>query len=256
MFVIGVIILVISASTANARILTMPSEDVAASSSDAQVIVSYREDVPTTRAGCKGANNGTINTNDGVCTFCEQFTSQALHYVTQNKTKSEIIQSLEQACSLLQYSSFMEQQCLTLVDQHVSLFFHEIPTIKPLEFCKTLNLCPSEFEAATGSTDCHNLADSRHSPNNTTVDDNNSQAKSSQDYCTLCHCALATVLAKLKDPISQQQILNAIVLKGCGLIKKYVGGCDELVMKYGPLILENLASLLETFTCNSVIHVC
>ncbi|OVA17251.1 Saposin-like type B [Macleaya cordata] len=171
--------------------------------------------------GGGGGGGGAADTylildNKGVCALCEQFTSQAIYYVTQNKTQSEIIDSLHQACSMLHTASFIQQECITLVDQHVSLFFQEIATIKPSEFCKKLNLCGTQL-AATQLDDDHQI--------------DSSQQAIYQDFCTLCHCAVATLLAKLKDPISQ---------------------CEELLKKYGPFLLRDLEQLLETFTCNSI----
>lgn len=52
------------------------------------------------------ASNGTTRDNQ-VCTFCEEFASQALDYLTENKTRTEIIDGLHVVCS--QVHSFKQQ---------------------------------------------------------------------------------------------------------------------------------------------------
>lgn len=45
--------------------------------------------------------------NDNVCTLCEEFAGQALDYLGENKTQTEIIETLHQTCS--QLHSFKQQ---------------------------------------------------------------------------------------------------------------------------------------------------
>lgn len=45
--------------------------------------------------------------NENVCTLCEEFTAQALDYISENKTQTEIITILQNSCSKLK--SFQQQ---------------------------------------------------------------------------------------------------------------------------------------------------
>ena len=45
--------------------------------------------------------------NENVCTLCEEFASQALDYISENKTQLEIITYLHNSCS--QLKSFKQQ---------------------------------------------------------------------------------------------------------------------------------------------------
>ena len=64
-------------------------------------------------------------------------------------------------------------QCLILVDYYAPLFFLEISSIQPTDFCQKVNLCEQ-------------------------VALNSQQA--SKNSCELCHYAIAEALLKLKDP--------------------------------------------------------
>ncbi|XP_017701867.2 prosaposin-like isoform X2 [Phoenix dactylifera] len=108
--------------------------------------------------------------DDQLCAMCENFTAQAAYFLGENKTQTEIIETLHQACSQLQP---FEQQCILLVDYYASLFFGEITNIRPEEFCTKVNLCEKMVAV--------NL-------------------QKSEETCTLCHRVVAEITTKLKDP--------------------------------------------------------
>jgi len=58
--------------------------------------------------------------NSQLCQLCEQFTTEALFYLNENETKTEIIDTLHQACS--KFPSF-KLECTRLVDYYAPLFF-------------------------------------------------------------------------------------------------------------------------------------
>ncbi|GAY32210.1 hypothetical protein CUMW_001130 [Citrus unshiu] len=94
--------------------------------------------------------------NENLCTLCEEFTAKAVDYFAENKTQTEIINLLHSSCSHLH--SF-EEECISVVDYYVPLFFLEISTIQPADFCQNFNLCqPDANDAAAGVV--HVLADS------------------------------------------------------------------------------------------------
>ncbi|XP_058110548.1 uncharacterized protein LOC131253534 [Magnolia sinica] len=188
--------------------------------SDSSVVQINYEDLNT-----ESKIPGPLAKNEKLCTLCEQFTSQAVEYLNENKTQTEIINGLHLACSKLHS---LHQQCVTLVDYYAPLFFSEIATIQPENFCKKVNLCedmavflPQQF----------------------------------QDSCTVCHNAVAEVLMKLKDPDTQLEIIE-LLLKACGKVESYVKECKKLVFEYGPLILINAEQFLEDRDVCVAIHVC
>lgn len=68
------------------------------------------------------------------------------------------------------------EQCATLVDYYAPLFFLEVSSVQPVDFCRKVNLCQ---QVAMFSSQLR------------------------EDSCGLCHRAVSEVLVKLKDPDTQ-----------------------------------------------------
>ncbi|KAH1254507.1 hypothetical protein GmHk_04G010940 [Glycine max] len=79
-----------------------------------------------------------LSKKPNVCALCEEYTTNALDYLNENKTQLEIIDILHNTC--YQLHSF-KYKCITLVDYYAPLFFLEISTIQPEEFYLKVNLC-------------------------------------------------------------------------------------------------------------------
>lgn len=159
-----------------------------------------------------------------LCTLCEEYTALATDYLEANKTEAEIVETLHQACTKLHS---LEQQCVILVDYYAQLFFVQVTKIHPEEFCKKVNLCEKT---------------SVFLPNK-------------DDTCTLCHQVVVEILAKLKDPDSQMEIIE-VLLKECNKMNNYVKECKRLVFQYGPLILANGEKYLESADICTSVHAC
>ncbi|WCJ27812.1 saposin B domain-containing protein [Euphorbia peplus] len=160
-----------------------------------------------------------------VCTLCEEFAEQAVDYMTENKTQTEIIETLHKACT--QMPSF-KQQCITLVDYYAPLFFLEVSSVQPEQFCRKVNLC-------------HDIA--------------YISSKLQEDKCGICHKAVSEVLVKLKNPDTQLEILE-LLLKSCESMENYASKCKRLVFEYGPLIITNAEQFLETKDICTMLHAC
>nr|GMC85912.1 prosaposin [Ipomoea batatas] len=163
--------------------------------------------------------------NDIVCTMCEEFTNQALNYLNNNKTQEEIIGLLLKSCAKLRV---YEQQCVTLVNYYGPLFFLELSSIQPQQFCQEVALCQKVAFI------------SQQVSNNT---------------CNLCHYAVSEVLMKLKDPDTQLEVLE-LLLKACDSAKNYAQKCKKLVFEYAPVILINAEQFLEATDVCTILHAC
>ncbi|TXG58945.1 hypothetical protein EZV62_016774 [Acer yangbiense] len=128
--------------------------------------------------------------NDNVCALCEEFAAKAVDYFSQNKTQTEIMDMLYTTCSRL--PSF-KQQCVTLVNYYAPLFFLEISTVQPADFCLKVNLCQQIAAISSQLQD---------------------------DSCGLCHRTVEEIIVKLKDPDTQLDILE-LLLKGCNSVENY-----------------------------------
>ncbi|KAJ7950092.1 saposin B domain-containing protein [Quillaja saponaria] len=165
------------------------------------------------------------SSNENVCTLCEEITSQTLDYLNEDKTQTEIIDLLHHSCSKLH--SF-KQQCITLVDYYASLFFLEVSSIQPGQFCSKVNLCQQISMISS---------------------------KVQADSCELCHYTVSELLLKLKDPDTEIDIV-AKFLKVCNALKKYKKKCKRIVFEFGPLLLANAEKFLESTDICTVIHAC
>ncbi|KAG6643536.1 hypothetical protein CIPAW_09G218500 [Carya illinoinensis] len=167
-------------------------------------------------------NGIEISGNDKVCTLCEEFASEALDYFAENKTQTEILAILHLACS--QVGSF-KRECIILVDYHAPLFFLEVSSLKPEEFCRKVNLCQ---QIAMVSSQFH------------------------EDSCGLSHRAVSEIEVKLKDPDTQLEIVE-LLLEACNSMENYA---KKMVFEYGPLILANAEKILETTDICTTLHAC
>lgn len=165
-----------------------------------------------------------LERNEQLCTLCEEYSALATSYLNANKTQNEIIETLHQACSKLHS---YEQQCVILVDYYAQLFFREVGRIQPEEFCRKVNLC-ERISLSLPKKD---------------------------DSCTICRQIVLEILAKLKDPDSELEIIQ-MLLQECNKMERYAQECKRLVFRYGPLILANGEKFLESTDVCAAIHAC
>ncbi|KAK7294829.1 hypothetical protein RJT34_17726 [Clitoria ternatea] len=160
-----------------------------------------------------------------VCALCEEYTSKALDYLNQKKTQNEIIEILHNTCH--QLHSF-KQKCIAFVDHYAPLFFSEISSIQPEDFCHKANLC-------------QHVA--------------NISLQVQENSCEFCKDTVSVLLAKLKDPDTELEIIETL-LKVCNSVEKYASKCKRMVLEFGPLILENAEKFLEKTDICTALHAC
>ncbi|XP_042412812.1 prosaposin-like isoform X3 [Zingiber officinale] len=167
-----------------------------------------------------------VRRNQKFCTLCEDYASQALNYIGNNETQSEILSRLNRVCSRFH---FYEKECNSLVDQYVSFVFLEVSRITPEQLCEKVNLCGEE----TGLL----------------------KLPKQENTCNLCHIVVVQTLIKLKDPDTQLDVAD-ILLKICSSLGNYGPQCQMLVFKFLPQILIDVQTFLETTDICTAIHVC
>lgn len=183
------------------------------------------DDAAATRIPIVGTLPLSMKENPQLCQLCEEFASEALFYLNENETQTEIIDTLHQACS--KFGSF-KLECTRLVDYYVPLFFTKFASLSPEEFCASASFC--------GGVTFIRLP--RH-----------------EDTCTLCHEVVDEVVTNLEDPGMELKIIE-ILLKGCNNAEDYVQKCKRLIIQNAPIIMENIKKFLEKRDfCNSI-HVC
>ncbi|KAA0050414.1 hypothetical protein IC582_019925 [Cucumis melo] len=165
------------------------------------------------------------SSNPKICTLCESLISQAVEYFADNQTQSEIIGLLRQTCGV---AGVFKEECISLVDSYVPLFFSEISSIEPSSICQSAHFCEQVTIISSLFQD-HN--------------------------CEFCHQTISKILDKLKDPDTQIEILQTL-LSLCDSINYRVKECKKLVFEYGPLILANSEKILEQTDICKAIHAC
>ncbi|CAN8278811.1 unnamed protein product [Cochlearia groenlandica] len=166
-----------------------------------------------------------VSKKENVCTLCEEYVTVALSYLEKNDTQAQIIDELHDRCSR---TRGFAQQCITLVDYYVPLFFLQLDSFQPEEFCKRMNLCDKVVALVE---------------------------EARQDSCGVCHKTVSEILIKLQDPDTQLDIVE-LLLKGCKSLKNYEKKCKKLVFEYGPLILVNAEEYLVKNDVCTLLRAC
>ncbi|KAF6985928.1 hypothetical protein CFC21_003734 [Triticum aestivum] len=177
----------------------------------------------------KRLNENTVSlTTKGspqLCQLCEQFATETLFYLKENETRIEIIDTLHQAC--LKFHS-LKLECTKLVDYYAALFFEQIDSLSPEEFCVSASLC----EEVTYIR----LPGHEHA-------------------CTLCHEVVDEIRAGLEDPEMELKIIE-ILLKGCNNTESFVQKCKKMIIQNTPVILEDIKKFLKKRDFCDSIRVC
>ncbi|KAL6847989.1 hypothetical protein ACP4OV_022117 [Aristida adscensionis] len=168
---------------------------------------------------------GLSSANGKLCQLCEQYSTEALIYLKQNETQTEILSILHHACANL---APLKQQCITLVDYYIPLFFLEASMVNPEKFCESVHLCKKGMNI--------------HQPTRL-------------DTCGLCHHVHVEVLTILKDPNTQLKVID-LLFKTCSKTENYAQQCNRLVLEYVPLILVKSQKFLEITDVCSEIRAC
>uniref|UniRef100_A0ACD5VDS2 Uncharacterized protein n=1 Tax=Avena sativa TaxID=4498 RepID=A0ACD5VDS2_AVESA len=189
-------------------------------STDSYACILKKENFPLVSRGAEPSVS-----NEKLCQLCQRYSTEALSYLQQNETQTEILSVLNHECAKL---GPLRQQCITLVDYYIHILLLEVSVVKPEEFCESAHLCPKG--TAT-------------------------RVSAGGEACGLCHQALVEVLTMLKDPDAKLEIVQ-LLLKTCSKAEKYVAQCKRLVLEYVPLILVKTQKYLETTDVCYAIHAC
>ncbi|XP_075513128.1 uncharacterized protein LOC142548604 isoform X3 [Primulina tabacum] len=164
--------------------------------------------------------------NETLCSLCEEYSTDAVCYLSENKTQTEIIDILHKICARIPTFS---KQCIALVDYYAPLFFIEVSSIEPAAFCQKFGVC----EVAISFP----------------------QYLSKNNKCDVCHNMVIEALLKLKDPDTELEVVE-VLLKACNSIKNDVKKCKRLVFEYAPIVLVNVEKFLETNDVCTILHAC
>ncbi|CAD6268519.1 unnamed protein product [Miscanthus lutarioriparius] len=160
-----------------------------------------------------------------LCSACENFTREAVSYLSEKQTQDKVMEFLHDACSK---SFSFEEKCVELMDSYATLLFAKITEIKPEAFCKQYGLC-RDTAIFSGVR--------------------------SNSTCVFCHHLLDEIMSKLKDPDAELEIIQ-ILIKECNKIEGHVQQCKKLVLQYIPLVLVNGEKFLEKNDVCALLQAC
>ncbi|KAH1199472.1 Prosaposin [Glycine max] len=196
---------------------------------------------------CQDIAHISLKVQEDSCEFCKDTVSTLLEKLKESDTKckrmvfeygplifdhAEKILETTDICNIIhacKSSDVAGQQaflsCITLVDYYAPLFFLEIATIQPGEFCLKVNLCQLITYISL---------------------------QVQEDTSGFCEDTVSTLLAKLKDGDTKLQIIGTS-LKVCNSVEKYANKCKRMVFEYGPLVFDNAEKFLEsTDICTAI----
>ncbi|CAO2185819.1 unnamed protein product [Urochloa humidicola] len=168
---------------------------------------------------------GLTATSGKLCQLCEQYSNKALLYLKQNETQTKILSILHNECAIL---APLRQQCITLVDYYVPLFFSKVSMVNPENLCESVHFCMKGMKISLPTQ---------------------------EGTCGLCRHVLLEVLTMLKDRDTKREVID-LLLQTCTKAQNYEQQCKQLVLKYIPLILVKGQKFLETTDVCSLIHAC
>ncbi|KAJ1264711.1 hypothetical protein BS78_08G021500 [Paspalum vaginatum] len=179
----------------------------------------YEEQISSTKIPVE------LKRSNPLCSVCENFTNEAVSYLSEKQTQDKVMEFLHDACS---QSFAFEQKCIELVDSYATLMFAKIAEIKPEQFCKQYGLC-RDVALLSGV--------------------------GRESTCVFCHHLLDEIMSKLKDPDAEFEIIQ-ILIKECNKIEGHVQQCKRLVLQYTPLILVNGEKFLEKNDVCALVQAC
>ncbi|KAG7033729.1 Proactivator polypeptide-like 1 [Cucurbita argyrosperma subsp. argyrosperma] len=105
---------------------------------DARNLASFDSELSYLKQGKDVEALSEASSKPKVCELCESLVSQAVEYLAENQTQSEIIRILRQTCAVV---GLFKEECVSLVDSYVPLFFSEASSIEPASICQSVRFC-------------------------------------------------------------------------------------------------------------------
>jgi len=165
------------------------------------------------------------------CVLCQFVVAKIELFLQDNQTDSEIIESLEQACSLFVDTNWVTD-CTGMVQQFApAIIDYIVNSGTPDQVCSVFKLCNSSSTVGTKS--------------------------GNEFYCAACTFVTAQVENYLQQNNTESDIL-VFLEKDCKILvdKTLVAACQAVVAQYGPTIITMLINKESPDTICSQIGLC
>jgi len=168
------------------------------------------------------------------CALCQWAVAKIELYLKDNQTDAEIVESLDQACSIFVDTNWVSE-CQSMVSQFApAIIDYIVSSGTPDQVCATLKLCNSSRIDAFAVT-------------------------ANPFYCTACTFVTQQVENYLEANHTESEIL-VFLEKDCDVLgvidKKLVAACQAVVEQYGPTIIQMLINKESPDTICTQIGLC
>jgi saposin len=178
------------------------------------------------------------------CQLCEQYASEALDYLSGNKTQTEIISALHLVCSKIDY---LKQQCVTMVDYYVPLLFKEVENISPEDLCDRVKICKADARQRFSFVEGDNYKPTK-------MDNMPAERKKSSQWCKTCEKVATDALSYLEKNQTETEII-AFLHQDCAKLDNFEEECVVLVDYYSPLLFSEIEKISPEKFCEKI-HFC
>ncbi|KAG8452060.1 hypothetical protein GDO86_004017 [Hymenochirus boettgeri] len=180
--------------------------------------------------------NPSVESNP-MCTVCELMVTQIEKLLDNNRTRENILHTLEKVCKVIptEYS----QKCEDLIEEYGNAIIELLEQEASPEFiCSTLGLCPAMDHLQTELIKI------------------NPVKAAAGDYCDVCKMLMRHVDQLLEKNATKERI-ELLLKRVCNFLPDTMKDqCNALVQEYEPLFLELLLQALDpSFICVKV-HLC
>eukprot|EP00163_Fabomonas_tropica_P018134 TRINITY_DN322_c0_g1_i7.p1 TRINITY_DN322_c0_g1~~TRINITY_DN322_c0_g1_i7.p1 ORF type:complete len:443 (+),score=82.91 TRINITY_DN322_c0_g1_i7:670-1998(+) len=170
-----------------------------------------------------------------LCGVCELVVDGVEHFLTDNKTETEIEKVLDSVCSKL--PAAFSDSCQTFVNTYLP----ELATFLENEedgaqLCGKLNVCPAKREI-----DASDLEDA--------------EGMEAGLDCELCHVVLDVTETLVGEERTHDNVRVALT-QSCGKLEDLEGACNDMLDKYGAILVDQLVQYVDSNAICQHIKMC
>lgn len=182
------------------------------------------------------------------CFLCEKVVKVAEKHFVNKKSKAEIKEKLEHACSKM---AILESECSAMVDKYSELIIQLLMAeFTPKQICRELGMCFLRMEVEMDPKDTHLSAKKAQELFVAVGDDDVKPFDGNTAYyhsgdstaCVLCQTVMTQLENELKDKTTQKEVEDAVKNICHSLPKVYDAQCSKFIDNYASLII----SLIDT----------
>ncbi|KAL5018283.1 hypothetical protein ScPMuIL_004005 [Solemya velum] len=207
----------------------------------------YAVDMDTETTTKAPTTKATTEPTDKMCTDCEALVQDIKDQLTDNQTRGEIIQALEQViCAKM---GPLKGICDDLVEKYVPQYLNVLAGfVNPDQLCTALGFCQN------GDAFLVNMM--LHKQLITSLAKVTEDVSASSKACQICETFVTDLQNVVKDTTVQNDIVWVLETDVCANLGPLASLCKQYVDQYTPMFLNALVSMLNPDTLCKNIGLC